>query len=162
MDAKTLIQTLGLEKLPEEGGFYRECFRSSASFISSGKRWACATDIYYLVTPEEFSGLHRVKSSHEIFNFFLGDPVEMIQIDQTGNLNQFVLGQALEKGEQLKLVVEPGIWQGTRLRKGGEWALLGCTCSPGFEFSDFEATTRAILTSQFPQHADSIKSYTQG
>src|SRR5580693_472589 len=37
-------------------------------------------------------------------------------------------------GDRPQVLVEHGVWQGSRLRAGGSWALLGCTVSPGFEF----------------------------
>ena len=49
--------------------------------IESASERKSSTAIYYLVTPESFSALHRVKSD-EMFHFYYGDPVEMIQIDQ--------------------------------------------------------------------------------
>jgi predicted cupin superfamily sugar epimerase len=36
------------------------------------------------------------------------------------------------------VVVERGVWQGSRLMEGGPWTLLGCTVSPGFESGDYE------------------------
>jgi len=57
--------------------------------------------------------------------------------------------------------VERGVWQGSRLKAGGEWALLGCTVSPGFEFEDYEAGRRAMLSEGWPEFAEMIAGLTR-
>ena len=136
-EVEAIIKKLGLIKLPEEGGFYRETYRSSRIIDTEfGKRnlEAC---IYYLVTPEEFSALHRVKCT-EIFHFYAGDPVEMLQLFPDGSHSMINIGSDVLNNEIPQVMVEPNIWQGTRLKEGGRWALLGCTTSFGFDFQDFE------------------------
>ena len=168
MTAEEIIKKLDLKPLPEEGGYYRETFRAEkvnapASIFginSAGTRTA-STAIYYLVTPESFSALHKV-ASDEIFHFYSGDPVEMIQIDEAGNLTHYVMGSDIFNGHSPQVVVRKGVWQGLRLKKGGGWALMGTTVSPGFEFEDFELGERDELIKIFPQHRENINSYTRG
>jgi predicted cupin superfamily sugar epimerase len=45
--------------------------------------------------------------------------------------------------------------------KGGRWALLGCTVSPGFEFEDYEAGDRAKLRAGWPEFAAEIETLTR-
>ena len=91
MHANEVIELLNLKPLPEEGGFYAERYRdpgqipASALPLHSGNR-NYSTQIYYLVTPEEFSGLHAVKSA-EAFHFYLGDPVEIAGLTQAFGLH---------------------------------------------------------------------------
>lgn len=166
MEADELIALLRLKPLAEEGGFYRETYRAKGVIpkdalpMHGGKR-AHSTLIFYLVTPEEFSGLHMVKSD-EILNFYRGDPVKMIQIDDAGALKEVILGSSFEDGHQLQTVVPQGIWQGTKLVESGKWALMGCTVAPGFEFEDFETKSRAQLIDAFPEHRGVIELYTHG
>jgi len=164
MNAKEIIKKLNLEPLPEEGGYYKEVYRSK-DFIPqeslpkhNGKR-NYLTSIYYLITPEEFSGLHRV-ASDEIFHFYKGDPVKMLQISADGKLKEIILGSDLEKDHKIQALVPNGVWQGTKLIEGGKWALLGCNVAPGFEFEDFETGSREELINKFPQYKDSINTYT--
>src|SRR5690606_25816936 len=112
-----------------------------------------STAIYYLVIPESFSALHRVKSD-EIFHFYGGDAVEMIQIDDHGKLERFEIGNDILGGQQPQVIVPSGVWQGVRLKQGGSWALMGTTVAPGFEFEDFEVGLRDQLIQNFPQHRD--------
>jgi predicted cupin superfamily sugar epimerase len=164
LEAQEIIDKLGLVPLPEEGGFYRETFRDKGRINPDNingldVEHSFSTCIYYLITPEEFSGLHAVRST-EIFHFYAGDPVEMLQIDKEGTLSTIILGPDLEKEQIPQLIVPPFIWQGTKLIKGGKWALWGWTVAPGFEFSDFINGTYAELSKKFPEHKNLIKSYT--
>jgi len=78
LTAAEIIRKLGLEAHPAEGGFFRETYRSSERLTSGSlpERYrtdrACSTAIYYLLTPETCSRLHRLQSD-EIFHFYLGD-----------------------------------------------------------------------------------------
>jgi predicted cupin superfamily sugar epimerase len=164
MDAQTLIKKLGLVPLPEEGGYYRETFRDARQIPQSalpgyGGPRAASTSILYLITPDGFSGLHAVKST-EVFHFYAGDAVRMVQIDGHGQLTTVVLGNDLEKNQVPQATVAPMIWQGTKLVEGGAWALLGCTVAPGFDFDDYVHGRRADLTQKFPQHAEVIREFT--
>lgn len=167
MTAQELIKKLNLTPLPSEGGYYRESYRSDAEKInasefginSDSKRNIC-TAIYFLVIPESFSALHKVKSD-EVFHFYGGDPAEMIQIDEAGALQRITLGNRIDLGEVPQVVVRRGVWQGLRLKEGGKWALTGTTVAPGFEFEDFELGHRDELTEKFPQHREDIFRYSR-
>ncbi|QQR90461.1 MAG: cupin domain-containing protein [Myxococcales bacterium] len=164
ISAEALIEKLNLVPLPEEGGYYCESYRAKG-FIPAealpehGGRRCYGTCIYYLLTPDEFSGLHTV-TSDEVFHFYAGDLCEMIQIAQDGTLTEHRLGIDFAAGQRPQVVVQAGVWQGSRLAEGGQWALLGCTVSPGFEFSDFTTASRQELTQRFPQHAARIEQFT--
>ena len=144
--AQQLIDYLGMSALPDEGGFFVETYRSKNLLPSSalpdhpGSR-SLATSIYYLLTAETVSKLHRLKSD-EIFHFYLGDPVEMLQLSPDGNGQLMTLGNDVLAGQHCQLLVPHGTWMGARLRTGGEWALMGCTVAPGFDFADFELGQR--------------------
>ena len=165
MEARDVIEHLGLIPLPEEGGYYKETFRDEGTIADSALRdheepRNYSTCIYYLVTPDEFSALHAVRSA-EIFHFYAGDPVRMIQIDNNGTLRELILGPNFSNHEIPQTVVAPYVWQGTKLVDGGRWALLGCTVAPGFEFADFILGERTELVGAFPQHKDVILEYSR-
>lgn len=165
--AEQIIQKLNLVPLPEEGGFYRETFRSNNGEVaasafgipSEGKRVA-STAIYYLVTPDSFSAMHKV-ASDEVFHFYAGDPAEMIQIDEAGNLTKYTIGSDIMNGQVPQVIVRAGVWQGLRLKHGGKWALMGTTVAPGFEFEDFEIGEQSRMIKEFPEHESDIKQYTR-
>jgi predicted cupin superfamily sugar epimerase len=162
-----IVEALGLVPLPQEGGLYAETYRSArilpagaAGPEQAGPR-ACCTAIYYLVTPTRFSALHRVAST-EIFHFYLGDPVAMLQLHPDGSATRLEIGVDLARGQRPQVIAPRGVWQGTRLLPGGRFALLGCTVSPGFDFADYEHGDRAALLAAYPDAADDIRLLTPG
>lgn len=165
LSAQQLIDVLELRPLPLEGGYYRETYRSGRQLHAS---WlgppfvsprSAGTAIYYLLTPETFSALHRLPTD-EVFHFYLGDPVEMLQLGEGGG-RMVTLGPDILGGHQVQTVVPAGIWQGSLLRPGGAFALLGTTMAPGFEFADYEAGQREVLMACYPAFADWIARLTQ-
>ena len=78
LTAEEIIRKLSLKPLPGEGGFYRETYRSEEKIPMKGLpgRYSSAksfcTAIYYLLTPDTCSALHRL-SSDELFHFYLED-----------------------------------------------------------------------------------------
>lgn len=157
-----VIRKLKLVPLPEEGGFYRETYRSSRTVSSKelGDKSEC-TAIYYLITEDSFSALHAVDQD-EIFHFYAGSPVEMFQINQAGNAKMITLGSEIFEDQEPQVIVPHGTWQGTKLKnpKPGAWALLGCTVAPGFEFHNFHFKDRTQLLEIFPSHTENIVRFT--
>ncbi|HEX6790090.1 MAG TPA: cupin domain-containing protein [Candidatus Krumholzibacteria bacterium] len=155
-NADDILRLLRLEPLPREGGFFRETFRSALRVRSAaGDERDAATAIYYLLTPGVFSALHRLPGD-EVFHFYLGDPVEMLQLHPDGRPDTVVLGTDIGTGMQPQVVVPGGVWQGTRLRPGGRFALMGTTMSPGFDPRDYEPGDRAALLQSHPNARDLI------
>jgi uncharacterized protein len=166
LTAGDVKRLLGLEPLEPEGGCFAETYRSRESLPpgtlpgQSAPR-PLATAIYYLVEPGTFSALHRLRSD-EVFHFYLGDPVEMLQLGPGGDGRVLRLGTGLVTGERPQVVAPAGTWQGTRLVAGGRWALLGTTVAPGFDVADFELGRRADLIARWPAHREAIEALTRG
>lgn len=159
MTAEEIITFLNLEAHPE-GGFYRRTYAAGAALdLPRGVR-PTLTAIYYLLDPGTFSEMHQIDSD-EIFHFYLGDPVEMLQLYPDGGSAVFTLGPDLQAGQHVQLVVPAGVWQGTRLVEGGKVALLGCTVTPGFDFADFRTASYAELTVKWPAEAAKIRALTR-
>jgi predicted cupin superfamily sugar epimerase len=118
------------------------------------------TAIFYLLEPGTFSEMHCLRSD-EIFHFYAGDPVEMLQLHPDGAGETILIGNDLLAGHRPQVVVERDIWQGSRLVAGGAWALLGCTVSPGFEYEDYESGHRESLCAGWPAHASLIAALTR-
>ena len=142
--AADIIKMLNLTPHPNEGGYFRETYRSALS-----------TAIYYLLTTETFSAMHRLPGD-EIFHFYLGDPVEMLQLHPDGSGTAHILGTDLGKGMHPQVLVPGGVWQGSRLMPGKTFALLGTTMAPGFRFEDYETGNRGALTKAFPEFSELI------
>ena len=163
---EALRRILGLVPHPVEGGYFVETYRSADDIPAGGlpSRYgaprAASTAIYYLLTPDTFSAMHRL-ASDEIFHFYLGDPVEMLQLRPDGSHQVVVIGPNLEAGQRPQVVVPRDIWQGARLIPGGRYALLGTTVAPGFDYNDYETAPRPTLLATHPTAKDLILALTR-
>jgi predicted cupin superfamily sugar epimerase len=167
MTAEDVKKLLGLAPHPREGGWYVRTYEAKelvAAEAFEDARYTGArrtgTAIYYLLEPGTFSEMHRLRSD-EVFHFYAGDAVEMLQLRAKGRGDRVVIGNDLARGQRPQAVVGRGVWQGSRLVEDGQWALLGCTVSPGFEFEDYEAGDRAELCQGWPDFAEEIRALTR-
>jgi uncharacterized protein len=167
MTAEEIKRMLQLEAHPCEGGYFRETWKSEEQIPSaalpsrySGAR-AAGTAIYYLLEPSTFSEMHRLISD-EVFHFYYGDPVEMLQLWPDGSSRVVQLGNNLRAGTLPQLIVPKNVWQGSRLVPGGKVALIGCTVSPGFDLADYETGKRADLIRKYLGSAALIEALTRG
>lgn len=166
MTAKEIKKLLDLSPLPVEGGYFAETYRSPESLPAAalpsryqGQR-SFGTAIYFLLTPDTFSALHRLKSD-EVYHFYLGDPVTMLLLHPDGGSEVLTLGHDLRAGQRLQTVVTRGTWQGSFLRPGGSFALLGTTMAPGFDPEDFELGDRQLLIHTYPDRESFIARLTR-
>ncbi|WP_317897180.1 cupin domain-containing protein [Aurantibacillus circumpalustris] len=156
-----------LELLPHpEGGYYKETYRSDEKVAQiglpdrfTGER-TFATAIYFLIEKDNFSALHKIKSD-ETWHFYYGDALEVIEIDDQGNITTTHVGQNLKEGEVFQYTVKANTWFGSRVKEGGSFSLVGCTVAPGFDFEDFEMANRNELVKEFPQHKKLIEEMTR-
>ncbi len=165
MEAGDIITALGLKPHPE-GGYFVETYRSEETYPDtvrpapySGIR-AVSTAIYYLLTPDTFSEMHRLVSD-ETFHFYLGQPVQMLRLWPDGAGDVVTIGPDLTTGMRPQVVVPKGVWQGSRLLSGGDFALLGCTVAPGFDYADYERGHRDDLLYHYPEFEDMIRALTR-
>ena len=167
-EAQAIIDALQLQPHPIEGGYFRETYRSAgtvpdaelpAGYRGKGPR-SLGTAIYYLLTRETFSEMHRLPTE-EVFHVYLGGPARMLQIDPDGTHREVILGTDVLAGQQPQVVVPPNVWQGTLLEPGVEFILVGATMAPGFDYADYEQGRRADLVARFPQAAALIEKLTR-
>jgi len=166
LTAEQVRRLLKLEPLGVEGGLFAEVYRSTQRLprnallgCYSGER-SLSSAIYYMLTPETFSAIHRLKGD-EIYHFYLGDPVEMLKLKPDGSAEALMLGQNIGAGMRLQQVVCGGTWQGSRLAPGGTFALMGTTMAPGFDAADFELGDREKLSDAYPAYAPLIAMLTR-
>lgn len=130
MSAGDVIALLGLE--PHiEGGFYRQTFADQHD--ATGR--PISTLIYYMLTDNQAGAWHKVDSA-EVWHWYAGAPMELSISRDGKTVTTHRLGIDLASGQRPQAVVPPWAWQ--RARVEGEWALVGCTVAPGFQFSKFE------------------------
>ena len=162
MNAEDLITFFNLVPLPQEGGYYRETYRSQEILDdknSSNKPLkSFSTAIYYCLTPNTFSHLHRLPTD-EIYHFYYGDPVELFLLvdSPVPRFEVHILGNDFANGQVPQLLVPANVWQGSRLLKQGEIALMGTTMTPGFDFTDLELADYKTLKKLLPEADDWLK-----
>ena len=129
MTAAEIIEALGLSTHPD-GGQFRETWRAE------GKGRAAGTAIYFLLEGGQINRWHRVDAA-EIWHFYAGDPL-LLRMSETddGPAERHVLGPDLATSARPQVIIPPGWWQ--RAECSGDFTLVGCTVSPGFEFDRFE------------------------
>ena len=165
LTADAVRTLLRLEPLEREGGCFAETYRSALTLPPGaspaiGAPRALASAIYYLLEPGSFSALHRLRAD-ELFHFYLGDPVEMLQLGPGAESRVLTLGTDLAAGARPQALVPAGVWQGSRLAAGGRWALLGTTVAPAYDPDDFELGRRADLAARWPERRALIEALTR-
>ena len=159
--AQQIIETLGMEPLVPEGGYIkifhiadlvlqRKCLPVEYRCEKS----ICGT-ILYLVTKDSFSRMHKLPTD-EIYHFYLGDPVEQLQLWPDGSGHIVRLGQDILAGEKLQSIAPAQCWHGTRLAPGGEFALMGTTMAPAYTDDDYTDGVREQLIGSYPDFAKEI------
>lgn len=166
--AQEIIKALNLQPHPIEGGFFRETYRSAgtvpdehlpAAYRGRGPR-SLGTSIYYLLTSETFSEMHRLPTE-EVFHVYLGGPARMLQIDPDGTHREILLGSDILAGQSPQVVVPPDVWQGTIVEPDVEFILIGATMAPGFDYADYEQGRRDDLVARYPAAAEWIAKLTR-
>lgn len=154
MTKEDIIKELGLERHPE-GGAFKETYRSPVSLSIEGFEGSrsISTAIYFLIGGEDYSAFHRIKSD-ELWHFYQGSPLVIVEISPEGIISETELGSGLN----FQYAVKAGNWFASYSK--GEVSLVGCTVSPGFDFSDFELAEYKHLAKQYPEHEEIIKKLT--
>jgi uncharacterized protein len=165
--AKQIQELLNLQPLAVEGGYFAETYRSKLALtqqsLPSGFRGdrALSSAIYYMLTPDTFSAMHRLKGD-ELYHFYLGDPTEMLILKPDGTGEIALLGQDIVSGMRLQHLVPAGAWQGSRLVPCGKFALMDTTMSPAFDPADFDLGNGDELGIQYPDYLNLIAVLTRG
>ena len=130
IDAARIIETLDLKPHPE-GGHFSETWRAPAD---PGERSA-GTAIYYLLQAGEVSHWHRVDAA-EAWHWYAGAALQLALSPDGREVNRHELSADIAGAARPQFVIPARVWQSARSL--GDWTLVGCTVSPGFEFSGFE------------------------
>lgn len=151
------IEKLDLQEHPE-GGFFAETYRSSVQVATPRGERSASTAIYYLLTPDSVSRLHRIQSD-ECWHFYAGGPLTVVELVATKEPAR-ITRIGIEPGCVPQHIVSAGTWFGSFT--DSDYSLVGCTVAPGFDFNDFEFASQAKLLQEFPLAKDFILKLTQG
>lgn len=140
-----LVEKLDLLPHPE-GGYYSETYRSEETIV--GKNRQLMTSIYFLLTSENVSNFHRIKSD-EIWFFHEGSSLIVHTLSAEGHKENRV-GLSIDKGENPQFLVGKDTIFGSTVADENSYSLVSCVVSPGFDFQDFELFTKEQLLKEFP------------
>ncbi|TYA71356.1 cupin domain-containing protein [Seonamhaeicola marinus] len=162
---KRIIEQLGLLPHPE-GGYYKETYRSNGIITNtnlndsfSGDR-NYSTGIYFLLTSNTFSAFHRINQD-EMWHFYKGSPLKLHIISETGTYSEVIIGNDVLNNQTPQFTVKARDWFAAEVIDNGDYSLVGCTVSPGFDFRDFNLPKREMLISKFPEHTAIISKLTR-
>jgi len=150
-----LINELGLQAHPE-GGYYKETYRAAQTL--EGKDRQLLTSIYFLLTSENVSKFHRIKSD-ELWYFHAGSPLIVHTLSERGH-EQHHLGLDLSKGQQPFLWIPKDTIFGSTILNDKGYSLVSCAVAPGFDFRDFELFNAEQLLLTFAAHSEIIERLT--
>ena len=128
MTSDAIIAKLGLQPHPE-GGFYRQ------TWVAENDGRPTGTCIYFLLKSGEASHWHRVDAT-EIWLYHAGAPI-VLSLAETdaGPAADHILGPDVLDDQAPQIIVPKDTWQAARTI--GDWTLVSCTVSPGFDFAGF-------------------------
>ena len=161
-----------------EGGFYKRLYQADQQprvITAHGARYSM-TSIYYMLTESSPIGRLHLNRSDILHVFIAGSPVNYTLIhSDTGELQQYRMGNNISAYESPTLVVPGGYWKASELvidsktdshspvahnPNSERFSLIVEAVSPGFEFDDMTLAERSTLSRRFPQHCDVIKRLT--
>jgi predicted cupin superfamily sugar epimerase len=108
----------------------------------------------------QFSAFHKL-GCDEMWHFYDGSSLTLYVINDNADLSAIKLGNNLENGECLQISVRAGSWFGATVNDQSSYTLVGCTCSPAFDYQDFELAKRKELHEMYPQHKSIIEKLTR-
>ena len=116
---------------------------------------------YFLVAPERAMVMHRIRSD-QLYHHYRGDSLEILRLFVDGSGDVTVVGDDLVAGQRPQLLIPGGTFHVSRVRPGGEWALMGTTVFPGLEPVDVELGNLDELAAAYPAFAGEIRSFGAG
>lgn len=158
--AAALIRHYQMARIPDEGPWFTLTYQSSERLARQalperydGER-ALGSAIIGLLTPVDFSALHRLKTD-EMWHYYAGSPCQLLELHADGSSLRVTLGPNVLQGQQVQHLVPQGSWMGAvpLATTRGAYTLIGNTLAPGFEYSDFEMGYRDELVQRFPSEA---------
>jgi|tagenome__1003787_1003787.scaffolds.fasta_scaffold20900628_1 predicted cupin superfamily sugar epimerase len=154
LSSAEIIQSLDLRPHPT-CGFTNEIYRSAlqvpASDLPAGYDGARTLGgfLYFLVTEQASIRLHRIRSD-QMYHHYFGDPLEALLLYPDGRSEVRVVGSDLTSGMRPQLLVPGGTFHAGRIRRGGDYALLGTSVWLRAEPSDVEMGNVELLASKYP------------
>lgn len=140
-----IIEKLHLVPLIGEGGMWARVYASDEyvkanEFIGRDSDRPICNTIYFLLTNNSFSSMHKLKSD-EIWYYHMGPSLKMLLINEDGTSSIKILGPNIDKGERPQIAIKRGTWQGATMIEDGEYTLVSTSEAPSYCDSDYTLGT---------------------
>ncbi len=146
-----IIKLYQLQPNETEGGYFKLTYKLD----DVGSDIPKSTAIYYFLKSENRSLFHKL-SNDIIYHFYSGDPVTMVLLKPDGTGSVITLGNDVLHQQQAQVVIPKNTWIGSYVAKGGCYALMGTTMTPGFDPKGYELGDRSNLIKLYPQYKHEI------
>jgi predicted cupin superfamily sugar epimerase/mannose-6-phosphate isomerase-like protein (cupin superfamily) len=162
--AGRLIVHFQMQRIPQEGAWFSVTYTSEDVFDGAmlppryaGRPHAAGGAIVVVVTPRDFSAMHRLKTD-EVWHFYSGTPLALLLLYPDGSGRTVTLGANVLGGELAQFVVPKGVWLGAApiTSTARSFSFVGTQMAPGFDSTDFEIGYRNELVRRYPAFARSI------
>lgn len=141
-----------------EGGYFRETGHSPELIVTDDRRERYLySNILFLLTAGNPSHFHRLKSD-EAWYFHEGSTLTIHLLHPDGRYEAVRMGRHPEKGELFQFTVPKGVIFGSSIEgSSGDYALVSCLVSPGFDYNDFELLTYDALIKTYPDYGSILE-----
>lgn len=153
-----LVKKLQLTPHPE-GGFFSETYRSEIGIKTEAGERDLTTSIYFLLTSENVSRFHRIKSD-ELWFFHEGSNLTVHSLSEHGHQRLSLGYPSPDSTAAPHHLVKAHTIFGSSVDEPNSYALVSCVVAPGFDFVDFELFEGEDLLPLFPEAEKIIRKLT--
>lgn len=148
------INKLHLQEHNEGGYFHQNYLSNAKAIIKNGQSRALMSSIYFLLTTNNPSHFHRLKSD-EIWYYHFGATVFIHLFLPNGQYECIKLGE----DDYLQYVVPAGTIFASEVAHSStlDFAVVGCAVTPSFTYDEFELFTQQQLLAKYPNYDTIIK-----
>ncbi len=147
----------------EEGGYFKVTYvaeRMIKVFDRDGDERPASTKIDYLLSGNDFSAWHKIKSE-EVWRFKEGAPLMLYVLsdinDDQSSLLQIKIGDPKkEKDAVLEYTVKRDLWFAAVVNDKSSFSFIECEVTPGFDYRDWELGKESVLIDLYPDHEEII------
>ena len=131
--AEELIESLGLEVLPGESGWWRLITESDVPVsLPGGRQLPASNTIHLVLSPDRPVNRWHVLESDDVHVLVEGGPVEYVLVPPAGPPRRVVLGHDLDAGQTPVVIAPAGEWTALRLVDPSAYAWIVTTVTPAW------------------------------
>jgi len=153
-EIKSLIDHYQFDRIPLEGTFYKSTYVAKKT-IENGPVGTAIIGLY-CQEPLSVSCFHRL-TFDEVWHFYKGQAFVLHLLHPNGAYQKVIMGNNVLQQQKVQFTIPANVWQAAELLPESEYALFGCTMSPGFTGTCFEGGTRETLLKNYPNQKDIIQ-----